>query len=876
MSKLHLTEKQILRKLDPLVIGVNGKEYYRSQPRQTEFHSLIEDRERNGLREFFYGGAAKGGKGLYLSSPILTHEGWKTMKDIKVGDYVIGSNGKYVKVIWESGEYMADKCFEIEFDNDEKVICDAPHLWRVRDIRNREKILRLSDEYRERRRKNRKSRAKENPKKPSSQINVTKSNHEREYVYLDAGLGEVKTTEEMFLDFNKRGRNNYSIDTIAFQGTHLETDLDPYLLGMWTGDGTSTNGQIGMLESDINECLTHLPNVAIRNRYYPKKYKQPFCTVTFDDLRNQLIEYGILGDKRIPEPYMNASYEQRVALLQGIMDTDGHCNGKGQCEIGLSKKDLAEDLKQLIASLGIKCTQHIKRLSLKNPKHNDSYTIKFTPPIHVFRLVRKRNKQKIDTNGRSSRIYIKNIKEVPPTLVKCIQVENPDGMYLITKSNIPTHNSHALRFEGHHQCLTNAGIRGLILRSSFPELEKTHLLRIHTDLPRGLFEYNESKRRIKYEGGSYLMFGYGERLSDFGQYLGAEYDFIMVDEMTTIPFEFTLLLKSRLAASIDNYIPFFAGASNPGSQSHSEIKSYFIDKDFDIIYPEMATVYDPSLISFTKATVYDNHILMERDPEIVKRLMSLRPRERKRFLEGSWDIFEGQYFEEFSTEIHVLKDFIIPQDWKKVIAMDYGNVSTCIAIARDPNGDYVAFAEWTEHKKTGGQKAISLKGWMIENGFAAFSGGKNIFQVPIFADTNIFARQMEYGGIASVNYFTNPEIGLQISPVQKRSKTDDTFRIYCNEYMKNLLHFQIDRNGMFVRRPKFYIMRDRCPQLLKTLPALQIDPKDDRLIADSNIKHWYDAAVYALVSFDRNPEASDENKRIQQKLLDRYAELRAG
>ena len=121
--------------------------------------------------------------------------------------------------------------------------------------------------------------------------------------------------------------------------------------------------------------------------------------------------------------------------------------------------------------------------------------------------------------------------------------------------------SFSIRWEAHRNCLQYPRLRGLLIRSSYPELERSHLAQLQFDFPGALLSYNSQKHTVKYYNNSTLEFGYGTRQEDFQQFLSAEYDFIMIDELTTIPFEFSYLLRSRLTASV--VILFLSGLVQP-------------------------------------------------------------------------------------------------------------------------------------------------------------------------------------------------------------------------------------------------------------------------------------------------------------------------
>lgn len=428
--------------------------------------------------------------------------------------------------------------------------------------------------------------------------------------------------------------------------------------------------------------------------------------------------------------------------------------------------------------------------------------------------------------------------------------------------------SFALRWEAHNQCIHNQRLRGLLLRSSYPELERTHIAKLIFDFPAGVLRYNSQKHTATYFTDSVLELGYAERKEDFLKYLSAEYDFIMIDEETTIPFEIYLLLRTRLRTSQEGYVPFIAGATNPGGISHRQVKSYFIDKDFDKEFPEMASEYNPDRITYIHATIYDNKIYLERDPDYLNKLKALPPFERKRFLEGSWEIAEGQFFKKFAREVHVIRlpeNFVIPAGWEKVIGMDYGSVTTAIALAKDPFGTILAFSEWTaEEGQEVSEKVLAFKKWRKDN---------KLNDVPIFCDVTLFAKLREFGGENSYKYFLKQ--GVVIHPVSKKSLDEGAkFRIFCNRIMKDLLYWETDKHGLMVRNPKFYIVDGKCPKLSKTIPVLLTDENDDEQISEKSKKqlHWYDGCKYGIISFGKKQKVSKEDIERLKKEYEVYAQ----
>jgi phage terminase large subunit len=398
--------------------------------------------------------------------------------------------------------------------------------------------------------------------------------------------------------------------------------------------------------------------------------------------------------------------------------------------------------------------------------------------------------------------------------------------------------SHSLRWEAHRNCLQYPNLRGLLIRSSFPELERTHLSLINFDLPQQAMRYNGQYHKATYFNGSTLEFGYGDRREDFKQYLSAEYDFIMIDELTTIPFEFSFLLRSRLAASRSDFIPFWACATNPGDIAHVDVRSYFVKKDMHDA--ERFPAYSPSEVCFIPATVFDNKILIDRDPGIVQRLRQLSKKDQQKFLYGNWDIFEGQFFDEFFSDIHVVRpaDYLTYEQllmFQNVAGMDYGNYSAAEFQMKDYNGNVVVYDEWTDIKSVRSKKIETLK---------KFMGDRGLSSITIEADTNMWvpdafdkadrtdpASDFEAGGVML----------QRVSKNVGRAEMNRGYRVVCNDAVRNYLHWEENETGELIVKPRLLIY-ERCVKLIETLPLLMVDDKDQEDIADQgDLDTWYDA-----------------------------------
>jgi hypothetical protein len=162
-------------------------------------------------------------------------------------------------------------------------------------------------------------------------------------------------------------------------------------------------------------------------------------------LRVRLEEIGVLHEKRIPMGYLRAAPWQRLAMLQGLMDTDGSAQPGGRCEITLKDGPLARDLGDLISGLGLKWTCRTKYVTRDGRRYGPFLRYNFTAyaDFPVFRLARKRKLLTARPTRRGMTAYrqIVTVEPVPSVPVRCIQVDSPSSLYLCGHKMVPTHNT---------------------------------------------------------------------------------------------------------------------------------------------------------------------------------------------------------------------------------------------------------------------------------------------------------------------------------------------------------------------------------------------------------------------------------------------------
>jgi hypothetical protein len=346
---------------------------------------------------------------LALDTRIPTPTGWTTIGAIRAGDLVFDENGKPCRVLGESSVFRERQCFRVKFSNGTEIVADGGHLWSVEE------------------RGKRNSRGQNWSNRVIATADLVRSKH---FIKLSPSL---ETSE-----------------------VHLP--IDPYVFGLWLGDGTSREPQITSCIQDIDETRKNIEDCGYDLSTSKLYNGGTVGRFTICDIRGKLTALGVRGQnrKKIPAIYLRGSTSQRLSLLQGLMDTDGHfAKSVNQCSFSNKNPKLIEGILELLRSLGIKATcseQKAARKTFPNGKEYTSgitYRVSFTadPDTPVFKLARKRKAQSKARGTewrRTKRVGIVSVEEIPSVPVKCIGVDTPNHLFLAGNGMIPTHNSMAV------------------------------------------------------------------------------------------------------------------------------------------------------------------------------------------------------------------------------------------------------------------------------------------------------------------------------------------------------------------------------------------------------------------------------------------------
>lgn len=387
-----------------------------------------------------FGGSAGGGKAAPLSEPVLTPFGFRKMGDIKVGDLVTGADGKAERVIQIHPQGEMD-VYRIKFIDGAETRCTAQHLWL------------------------------------SKEAHKSSRNDTREL-----GNWRVRDTKTL-IEMLKKGKNVLIPMTkpVTYTVGRYCGKIKPYTLGVLLGDGCLSGSSITVTKND-DEIFENIS----RDGYdiAPVKTKNHAKTYIFHNFKEERRYLSLhklrctAKGKYIPKGYKYAPPEYRLALIQGLMDTDGYADNRGHCEYCTISPRLAKDMQELIWSIGGKATIREKIPTCTFPdgtkKACDKAYVVYIQTgdnAQLFRLNRKKNRcQGKKFNGGYSEMLrrIISIEPCGKEVCQCITVDSPDGLY-VTKDYIVTHNSFALLLEP-LRYMDVEGYKAVVFRRNYTQI----------------------------------------------------------------------------------------------------------------------------------------------------------------------------------------------------------------------------------------------------------------------------------------------------------------------------------------------------------------------------------------------------------------------
>lgn len=373
-----------------------GKPFLLEPWQKKLFDELLGTKQADGRRQYdttFIGLSRKNGKMVPLRSSVVTPTGTTTIGDLRVGDYVVGIDGRPAMVLAKSEIWKDSTVYEVEFSDGEVVECGGPHEWTVIAARN----------------------------------------------------GDRRVVEAKWLAENQlrstRGDFKYAVPSVIPDSSDAPLPVPPYILGAWLGDGDTVRPHFTGIEADLQPLFAELDaagydwyHCGIPNRR--EDYRRVRVIGHCGTWRSAgfALKQGV-KDKRIPEAYLHASKAQRIALLQGLMDTDGSSSATGACTFTQKKGALLDDVRRLLASLGI----YAKPTFQTPARGGVTGRLTFYPPEGVipFRIPRKADRVR-PRKKPSCRKIVRVTKTDRTEDQQCIQVV---GGHFLVGNYVTTHNS---------------------------------------------------------------------------------------------------------------------------------------------------------------------------------------------------------------------------------------------------------------------------------------------------------------------------------------------------------------------------------------------------------------------------------------------------
>lgn len=488
-------------------------------------------------------GGSRGGP-LLVDTRVVTPFGYRRIGDLKSGDIISGTDGGMQRVVYRKDHGMLP-AYKLKFVDGSEVIASYDHLWNVRKtcyVSKKRKLnnLSLQDDFR---------------------VWTTQMIVEH---LTKVKNGEIKNSRLIIplcepIKFTRSWGNR-----------HYKPTTSPYIIGALLGDGCITecvkNGSYDALLSSADKEIVEefeksgfdMSNYAQKENNAAKDYR-----ITNASLRNDLEGLKLYNhnafSKFVPNVYKWGTVDTRIAIVQGLMDTDGTIDKRGHCSFSTVSKQLAEDMKFLINSLGglatiSKCENHYvkdgKRIEASD--YYDVY-IRINDSHRLFRLTRKKALC-TEYNGGVSELgrHIVDFEYVGEKECCCIAVNNTNSLFMV-EDFIVTHNSKS--FSALMETLKdirNSDFHGLILRKEKNDLDSliSDSYKVYSQF--GIYNKSQNDMTWNFQNGGWLKFSYyAGAYQDFkDRFQGRQYAYIAIDEGTQIEYKkFKYLLTNNRNAS---------------------------------------------------------------------------------------------------------------------------------------------------------------------------------------------------------------------------------------------------------------------------------------------------------------------------------------
>lgn len=409
--------------------------------------------------------------------------------------------------------------------------------------------------------------------------------------------------------------------------------------------------------------------------------------------------------------------------------------------------------------------------------------------------------------------------------------------------------THVARIKAIGGALHYPGIRILMVRLEYPELEQTLIIPMRSMIPAELATYNGSLRMLTFANGSVIKFGhYGN--SDDIEYQGQQWDWIFIEEATQFSENKFRILGACLRGATKIPRRMYL-TCNPGGVGHEWVKRLFVDREYQ-------EGENPRDYRFIQATIDDNPQLMEASPEY-KQMLDLLPEDvRRAWRYGDWDALAGTFFPEFRKETHVIEPFYrVPAEWKKYRVFDYGlDMLACLWIAVDFEGRCYVYREVQQPGLIVSEAAKLMLSLTPDREHIEFT----------IAPPDMWNRQKD-SGKNMAELFAQNGIGLV------RASNNRIQGWMAEKEMLKPMKNEKDRPGLLVTQ--------ECRGLIRNIQLIQHDEKNpsDCATEPHNITHINDALRYFCITRTlgaERPEEEPEDRTLDGGAADYDQEMTGG
>ena len=335
------------------------------------------------------------GKALADDTPVLTPSGWVNHGDLRPGMQVYGQHGKPVNITAVTGS-TDQRLYDVVLRDGSRIRATGDHRW-----------------------------------------TGTRRMHPAGYrsggpVWEDR---EMTITTDEIAEMIKQScyavRPFQVLASDPIEMPEADLPIDPYTLGLWLGDGNRRTGIITTNAADREQVahLGHMVSSCTHDNVYG--FRVPGLTRALKDA-------GLQSNKHVPEAYLSGSVDQRLALVQGLMDTDGTCSADGGCSFTNTNEQVVDALEHILHTLGIRSKRSSRPGILNGVEHQTAHTLYFRTEMDMFRFERKLSRQRVSTERQGMYRSVVSVEPAGRGSAQCITVDG--GLYLAGRDLVVTHN----------------------------------------------------------------------------------------------------------------------------------------------------------------------------------------------------------------------------------------------------------------------------------------------------------------------------------------------------------------------------------------------------------------------------------------------------